>query len=277
MIPDCIGVGVNFRREIEKDILRHLDRFDLVEVITDALFIHGGPTGILREVMETKPFVLHGLRASLGAAEPLEPAYRDATLEAVEQWRPAWFSDHLAFSCIGDLDVDQLMPVRRTLSNARRVSRKIRELRERTGVPFLVENITYYFDHDGDEMDESHFVGSILTEADCGLLLDVNNLFINSRNHGFDARRFVTALDPDRIVEIHMAGGFTREGMLIDSHGHRINEETWALLEFICARARPRAIIVERDANFDIGDMLESVERARAILQRSHRSETVAV
>ncbi|MBS0448642.1 MAG: DUF692 domain-containing protein [Proteobacteria bacterium] len=271
MNGERIGVGLNFRREIEDDIVAHLERLDLIEVITDALFVRDDVGEALRHVLRTKPIVLHGLRASLGAAEPLDADYLRATLEMVERWQPLWFSDHLAYSRIGGLDIDQLMPVRRTRDNLRRIVAKVRALRSAAPVPFLIENITCYFDHEGEELAEPAFINAVLREADCGLLLDVNNLYINSRNHGFDARAYVDDLDLARVVEIHMAGGYCRDDLLIDSHGHRIGRPVWELLEHVCERARPRAIIIERDANFDIGDVLESVARAREILAASDR------
>jgi uncharacterized protein (UPF0276 family) len=266
MNVECIGVGVNFRREIETDIIKHLDKFDLLEIITDSLLLDNGIGEALRHILHAKPVVLHGLRASLGAAEPIDRDYMQAILAAVAQWKPLWFSDHVAFSRVGSLDVGQLMPVRRTQTSMQRIVDKVRLLRNATHAPFLVENITYYFDYDFNELAEELFINRILQEADCGLLLDVNNLYINACNHRFDPYEFIEKLDLSRLTEIHMAGGFSREELLIDSHGHRISQPVWELLEFVCKRAKPRAIIIERDANFDLTDMLESVARAREIL-----------
>lgn len=263
-----LGVGLNFQGVVEDQFLRHLDQLDVVEVISDSLFQDNWIGAGLRHILQTKPVILHGLRCSPGAAEPLDPSYLASTLAAIDRWRPHWFSDHLAFSTIGGLDVHQLMPVRRTEANLRRVVDKVRQISAAAGVPFLLENITYYFDSPECAFSEAEFLNRILREADCGLLLDVNNLYINAHNHGFDPYVFLDQIDLSRVREIHMAGGFARDGMLIDSHGHRIGAPVWELLAFVCARARPSAIIIERDVNFDWGDMLESVARARDIFNQ---------
>lgn len=261
-----LGVGLNYRHEIETEIVDRLDQLDLLEVISDNILQDNQVGEVLCHLMRSKPVVLHGVNTSLGAARPLDADYLAATLRAVARWRPAWFSDHIAFSKLGDLDVGHLMPVRRTPTNLRRIVEKIRHIQEASATPFLVENITYYFGHEEEPIDEVDFLNEILRQANCGLLLDINNLHINARNHGFDPYEYLERLDLSRVVEMHLAGGFVREDLLIDSHGHRICEPVWELLRYACERSRPRAIIIERDVNFDLDDIFDSVARARQIL-----------
>ncbi|GAA0743325.1 DUF692 domain-containing protein [Ideonella azotifigens] len=264
--PHCLGVGLNHRHEIEAEIIDRLDELDLLEVISDNILQDEQVGEPLRRLMRDKPLVLHGVSTSLGTAAPLDPDHLAATLQAVERWQPLWFSDHIAFSRVGELDVGHLMPVRRSLANQQRIAAKIRQIQQASATPFLVENITYYFEHGDEEMDELSFVNGILQQADCGLLLDVNNLHINAQNHRFDPYEYLAGLDLGRVVELHLAGGFVRDELLIDSHGHRIGEPVWELLRHVCERAQPRAIIIERDINFDLADIFDSVARAREIL-----------
>jgi hypothetical protein len=205
------------------------------------------------------------LRTSLGSAEALDRRYAARTLEVVGRLKPLWFSDHIAFTQIAGIQVGRLLPVRRTEENAQRIIEKIRFLKGRCDTPYLVENIAYYFEYDDDPLTEPAFISQILEGADCGLLLDVANLYVNSVNFGFDPHRFAASLPLERVTEIHLAGSLEREKVLIDTHGHQIPDAVWDLLEFICRRARPLGIIIERDTDFDIQEILESVQRAQSI------------
>ena len=267
-----LGVGLNYHREIEPALLDRPDRFDVLEVVTENIRHDPALPEGLRQLMSDKPLVLHGVATSLGAAAPLEPGHLAQTLRTVARWRPVWFSDHIAYSRLGDRDLRQLLPVRRTPANLRRIVDKICRLQEASAVPYLVENITCYFDHADEPIDEADFLNRILHQADCGLLLDLNNLHINGCNHAFDPHEFLDRIDLDRVVEIHLAGGFMHDGLMIDSHGHRIDDAVWALLRAVCKRADPRAVIIERDANFDLEDIFGSIDQARRILgqDRAH-------
>jgi uncharacterized protein len=269
-LPHRIGVGINYQAEIAGDIVRHLDAFDLIEVISDNLFHEDAFTPELRHVMAAKPVVLHGVNMSLGGAHELDGGYVARLRHLAEEWNPLWISDHLAFSRLPTLDVGQLMPVTRSRANLELIARKAAAVRAALPRPFLIENITAYFEYPDDEMDEPAFLRAVLARSGCGLLLDVNNLHINSHNLGFDPFAVLDRLPLERVVQIHLAGGFTREGLHIDSHGHRIVPPVWSLLERVCERASPRAIIIERDQNHDVPELLESVARAREILCAAH-------
>ncbi|MBJ9739616.1 DUF692 domain-containing protein [Acinetobacter oleivorans] len=263
------GVGVNFRSEIADELLLHSNRFDFIEVITDLLFISDRLPEVLEHLLIEKPCVLHGLKMSLGAAEPLNQEYLNKTIAAVQKWNPLWFSDHLAYTRVGNFDIDQLMPVRRNKENLKELISKIKKICKKTETPFLIENITYYFEFPNTHYLEAEFLSALTSETNCGLLLDLNNLYINACNHQFDAYDFLNKIDLSRVVEIHIAGGVIRNEMLIDSHGHSISKDVWELLKYVCDRVVPKGIVIERDANFDIDDILNSLDMAKQILYSS--------
>ena len=275
-LPHRIGVGIGFQAAIEDEIVRYIDAFDLIEVISDNLLNEEAITPALRHIMSAKPVVLHGINLSLGGAHEVDAAYLAILRRLAETWNPVWISDHLAFSRLPMLDVGQLMPVARTRANLELAARKAAEVRAALPRPFLLENITAYFEYPHDEMDEPSFLRGVLARSGCGLLLDVNNLHINSRNLGFDPFAALDRLPLERVVEVHLAGGFVREGLTIDSHGHRIVPPVWALLERVCQRTSPRAIIIERDQNHDLPELLENVAQAREILCRARATQTAS-
>ena len=143
---------------------------------------------------------------------------------------------------------------------------KIRAARNYLGRPFLIENIAYYFKIPGNSMTEAQFILRVLELADCGMLLDVNNVYANCRNHGDDAYRFIEQMPAERVVELHLAGGQMRDDLYIDTHGHPVCAEVWGLLEYAVASKQPKAVILEREQNLtSIQATIAEVRQARAI------------
>ncbi|MBD2795219.1 DUF692 domain-containing protein [Xenorhabdus sp. 18] len=260
------GIGINYRAEIGNDLLNNIDAFDFIEIITDLFFLSKDIPLSLQKILTKKHCVLHGLKSSIGAYEDMDSKYLKATINIINELSPLWFSDHLAYTKINDFDIDQLMPIRRNSYNKKRVISKIKEICSSANIPFLMENISYYFDFPDNEYSECKFIYDIVKESGCGLLLDVNNLYINSKNHNYDPYNFLEKINLNSIVEVHIAGGYIHDELLIDSHGHTIEKPVWELLEYLCSRIVPHGIVLERDSNFDINDILESLHRAREIL-----------
>jgi uncharacterized protein (UPF0276 family) len=181
--------------------------------------------------------------------------------------RPVWFSDHLSVSQAGGIDIGHLAPLSFTQEVVEIVSAKIAALQEKFSVPFLLENITYYFQLPGAEMTEWEFIRRILEGSDCGMLLDLNNLYANAKNHDYDVYEFLDSIPLERVVEIHLAGGLLCDGLYIDTHGHSVSDKVWEYLEFVCRRAAVKGIVLERDQNFpSFEELLAELQRARLIL-----------
>jgi uncharacterized protein len=261
-----LGVGLGYRPEYHDAILRHSDHLDFIEVITEHLFAEPG-RGSLERFAEVLPTTCHGLQLSLGSAEPLDGGYVDRVCEAIGRFRPPWFSDHLSLTRIDGVDLGHLAPVAFTEEILEAVCDKIATLRKRISTTFLIENIAYYFPIPGSQLTEADFLARVVERTDSGILLDLNNLYANAENMGYDPYGFLDAIPLERVVEIHLAGGALRDGLFVDTHGHPVCEEVWELLEFVCRRASVKGIVLERDQNIPhFEELTAELRRARRIL-----------
>lgn len=262
------GVGINYKTEIRDDILEYIDQLDLIEINTEKFFIRDDDP-VAREVRARIPLVLHGLDLSLGSTTPIPEAYLANLRVVLQDIEHLWFSDHASLTEEGGTEVGHLMPVSFSEASAQRMVDKIRQVRALSERPFLLENITYYYPVPGADMGEARFYRDITSRADCGILLDVNNLYINAVNHHYDPLAFLDELPMERVAQIHLAGGSRKFGMLVDTHATAVWDEVWDLFDEVCRRCHPRAVIVERDANFPPHQvMMDELDHARAILAR---------
>lgn len=261
-----IGVGINYRTEIGKDILAFANKIDCLEVYTEKFFINDDDP-VVQEIIKTIPLVLHGLDLSVGSSADISDSYFNNLKNLLNKVNFEWFSDHISLTQEEDIEVGHLMPIQFSEQVAENIIKKVKAISCLSDKPFLLENITYYYPVPGGTMSEPEFISHILEKADCGMLLDINNLYINSVNHHYDPHKFLEQIPKDRVVEIHMAGGSTKYNMLIDTHANPISEPVWNLLEYAIQRIAINAIIIERDSNLPrYTDLLQEVERARHLL-----------
>jgi hypothetical protein len=263
--PPHLGAGLGYRPALRKEILQHLPEFDFLEVISDSFFRNEAG---LRALASLLPCVPHGLNCSVGST--LDPAYLERLRRVVDVVQPPWHSDHLAFTRAGGASVGHLAPVPYTEESLAVVVANIRRVQEAIGVPFAVENITMPFYWPNNTMAEDEFLREVVRRTGCWLLLDLENARVNAANHGGDPRRLLDALPLERVLQVHLAGGVRAEGLEHDSHSMPVSEATWALLEELCARVVPRAVMVERDGNFPpFADLVAEVRRARGIVRKA--------
>ena len=201
-----------------------------LEVLADN-YAHGDglPLWNLERIRERYPVVFHGVGMSLGSAGPLDPGYLDAVFDLVRRFEPAWYSEHLAWTSSGGRHHHELLPLPFIDETIDTLSDHVRQVQDRLGQRMLVENSSFYASFRADEMSEIEFIGRILEAADCLLLLDINNLYVNAFNHGYDAREFLTALPRERVGQIHLAGHDDRDDHLVDAHGSPVAEPVWDL------------------------------------------------
>jgi uncharacterized protein (UPF0276 family) len=272
-----LGAGLSFRPAWRWDLVRHRRELGAVECIPDDV---AGPAGLrdLLLIRDAVPVLLHGIGLSLGSAEGLDPARLAHLARIVEAVRPPWFSEHIAFTRAGGIEIGHLMPLPFTREAVATVARNVATLKRAIpGVPVALENIAYTFTHPDSEMAEADFVRAVMEEADVHLLLDLENVHANSRNHGYDPIAHLEALPLDRVVEVHLAGGVTRDGEYADTHTRPVSEESWALLEWLAPRADVKAVIIERDDNLPpFKELLAEVRRAGDILRGAGRPATEA-
>lgn len=267
-----LGVGISYMNAIGEQIEQNIELFDFIEAYSERFFIREHNSRLQR-LINNKPLVLHGLDLSIGTPETLDESYCAKLETVINETDCHWYSDHISLTKINNIEVGHLMPISFNEENIELIVSKVRSLTERITCPFLLENITYYYTVPHSSMDEVEFIAKILDKANCGMLLDLNNLYLNSLNHHYDPYAFLTKLPLERVVEIHLAGGSFKENMHVDTHANAISKEVWKLFDYVAGTIPFRGVVIERDANFEpFADIIEEVQIARNIL-RKHRVE----
>ena len=248
------------------------DAPDFFEVAPENWIGVGGRFGRqLRELSERTPFLCHGLSLNLGGTAALDMELLRAIKTFLDQHGIRGYSEHLA-ACADDGQLYDLMPLPFSEETVRRVALRIRTVEEVLERPLIIENVSAYARLPG-ELDEVQFVRAVLEEADCQLLLDINNVFVNAHNFGFDAAEYVAAMPGERIAYLHMAGHFDDSAELkIDTHGAPVGDPVWQLLGSCYACHGVRPTLLERDFNFPpLGELYGEVARIRTLQQEAGR------
>lgn len=264
-------VGIGYRHPIGDWICAHLDRFDVIEVTVDH-YIHGGSQirSALESLARRIPIVAHGVGLSLGTDAPLDEAYVREIAHVLRLLRAPRYSEHLAFTRVPGLDLANLLPLPRTPDVVAWAAGKARRVRSLLPVPFDLENISYLFDWPDASMTDGQFLTAVCEAVEAGILLDVENVYVNARNHDLDAVATLAELPAALVHGIHIAGGCSSDKVLIDSHDHSVPDGALDLLGRALARFRPGTIVLERDDRIDAFDeILADVARIRACVTRS--------
>jgi uncharacterized protein (UPF0276 family) len=280
------AVGIGYRSAIAEWIRTNLDRFDVLEITVDHC-IHGGRrmTDEIFDLVGRVPLTAHGVGLSIGTDVPLDLAYLDQVAALVDRLDAPAYSEHLAFTRVPGYDLANLLPLPKTEAVAESVITKVRTIRARIPVPFLLENISYAFDWPDSKLSDAEFLNLICRESGAGILLDIENLYLNSRNHGFDPHEFIDNLSTGLVREVHMAGGIVvneaslARPFLADSHSHPMPPEALDLLAYSLARHAPATVVLERDDRLDaVVEILSDVARIRACVesQTGHDKREVA-
>jgi uncharacterized protein len=265
------GIGIGFRLVIADWMRAHMPLFDVFEITVDhCIHVSASQRAEIFDLVGCIPITAHGVGLSIGTDVPLDLSYLDEVAAIVDRLKAPHYSEHLAFTRVPGRDLANLLPLPKTEEVAEQIVDKVKIIQSRVSVPFLLENITYVFEWPDSKMSDAQFLNLICRETGAGLLLDVENVYLNSQNHRFDPRAFLDDLAPGLVREIHMAGGVTvRDSadrpILADSHSHPIPEEALELLDYALLRHRPQTIIVERDDRLDESqEILDDIARLRA-------------
>lgn len=274
------GVGLGLRWEFLEEVLDG-PALDLafLEVSPENYMRRGGYyPAALERIRERYALSTHGLTLSLGAVDPPAAAYVAELRAEVDRLGAPFHSDHLSFTSSGVQSLHELMPLGFTRDNADRVAERLERVQDALAVPIAFENVTYYAHLGPRELDETEFIVRILERSSAGLLLDVNNVFVNSRNHGFDPFAFIAALPLDRVVELHVAGHEREpDGLLLDTHAAPVAGAVYELLEFTLARTGPAPVLLERDHRVpELSVLLEEVRNLGALYDRATRGAGAA-
>ncbi len=262
-------LGINYRRDIAKSILAHCDYLDFIEVNTERFFLDHHDED-LHQIINNLPCVLHGLSLSLGDVDKIDDTYYEKLKKSLDKTNCSWFSEHIAATKVSGTEIRNLMPVPFTEESALNIIDKINKIAAITEKPFIVENVTYYYPMPGSTMTELDFINYILSYANCGLLLDLNNLFCNSENHVYDPIEFIDALPKEKVVEIHLAGGAKIYNMQVDTHASKVSDKVIELFQYCCKKIPFRGVVLERDSGPDnFQELLDEIMIIRKILQES--------
>jgi uncharacterized protein (UPF0276 family) len=269
LFPD-LGFGLGLRREHYQGVVEGRPPIGWFELISENFMAPGGnPRRVLDRVRRDYPVVLHGVSLSIGSAEPLDDAYLDRLDALARSVEPAWISDHLCWGTAHGFNAHDLLPLPYTQATLAHVARRVQAVQERLGRRILLENPSSYLAYRDSEMGEAEFLAELARRADCGLLLDVNNVFVSAHNQGFDARAYLAALPGERIGQIHLAGHSVDGDLLIDTHDAPVCDQVWALYADAVARFGPRATMIEWDAQVPpFAELTAELERARAVAER---------
>lgn len=261
------SAGLGLRRALLDQLIEApAGAFDFLECAPDNwIGVGGAPGEKLAALSSRHPLSCHGLSLSLGGPDPLDAGFLRQTRDFLDRHRAALYSEHLSY-CSASGHLYDLLPLPFTEEAVRHVAGRIAQVQDALGRRIAIENVSYYA-APYRALGEIEFIGAILRDADCDLLLDVNNVYVNAINHGYDARAFIEAMPGERIASYHVAGHYDEaDDLKIDTHGAAVKDDVWALLAHAYAAHGVRPTLLERDFNFPpLPALLAEVERIRAL------------
>jgi uncharacterized protein (UPF0276 family) len=263
------AVGLMLKDEFVGDLLEAPQPLDVLELHAENLMVSGGPVlRRLERLRERHAISLHGVGASLGGEDALDEAHLDRLVALVDRFEPVLVSEHLAWSAAGGVCFPDLLPLPWTSATLAQTCRRVDRLQARLKRRVLVESPATYLGFEASTWDEASFICELVRRTGCGLLLDVNNVFVSAANNDRDPRADLGALPLHAVGEIHLAGHTPDDGVLIDSHDAPVADAVWSLYEFALACCGPVTTVIERDADVPpLVVLLREVERARAALR----------
>ncbi len=267
------GFGLGLRVEHYQALAEPLDptlRPQWLEIISENYLVPGGkPLHHLERLRRDYPVVMHGVSLSIGSSDPLDRAYLRELRALAERLEPGWVSDHLCWGGVDHRRLHDLLPLPYTEATLRHLLPRIAEVQELLGRPLVLENVSSYVRYAQDEMGEADFIAELLQRSGAQLLLDVNNVYVSSRNHGFDPRAFIDAMPPERVRQIHLAGHEDQGELLIDTHDHPVCDAVWQLYAYTLQRLGPVPTMIERDDHIPpLPELLQELDLARQLSRR---------
>ncbi|PLK50428.1 DUF692 domain-containing protein [Uliginosibacterium sp. TH139] len=262
------SAGIGLRAPHYSEILRDLPALDFLEVHSENFFHAGGAAmATLEAVRGHYPLSLHGVGLSMGSAEGLRVPHLEKLAALVERFEPALVSEHMAWAAVDGLHLADLLPLPTTREALACMAEHVDQLQTRLRRPILVENISAYLRFRDSELSDLEFLAELASRTGCGVLLDVNNLYVNAINHGFDALAELQRLPAACVGEIHLAGHSETPLGLIDTHGTPVCEDVWQLYRAAIAHCGPQPTLIERDTDLPpLGELLAEAVQARTLM-----------
>ena len=271
------GVGIGLRQEHITEILNDKPAIPWLEVLTDNHMVAGGPArSNLEKICRHYPIALHSVGLSIGSTDPLDQGYLKQLKAMIDQFQPAWVSEHLCWSSVHGHHFHDLYPMPYTEEVIEHVAGRIREVQDYLGVQLLIENVSSYIEFKQSTMHEWEFVAAIAERSDCFLLFDVNNIYVSGHNHGYDPEVYLNALPIERVKQLHLAGCQERDGYLLDTHDQYPAERVWQLYDQVLDRFGAVPTLIEWDDNIPpLQELLAVRERAQVAMSKRCGDVTV--
>ncbi len=262
-----LGFGLGLRTDHYNPILDSKPEIDWFEILSENYMVPGGkPLYFLDRIRADYPMVMHGVSLSVGSSEPLDKDYLRDLCQLADRVQPAWISDHLCWTGVHGQNMHDLLPLPYTEETAKHVAKRVRQVQDTLGRRILLENVSSYASYVDSEMSEWEFISMIAEAADCLLLFDVNNIYVSSFNHQFDAKAFIDGVPAHRVQQIHLAGHHNHGDFIIDTHDAPVIDPVWDLYEYAIARFGAVSTMIERDDKIPPLDVLvQELKIARQI------------
>ena len=262
-----LGHGLGLRVDHYDAILEDKPTIDWLEIVSENYLVPGGrPLDYLERFRERYPLVMHGVSLSIGSTDPLDRNYLKSLRQLADHVQPAWISDHLCWTGVEGVNLHDLMPLPYTDEAIGHVVDRVREVQDFLGRRILLENVSSYVGYTHSTVPEWEFVSAIAEAADCLLLVDVNNIYVSSINHGFDALDYLDGLPAERVQQFHLAGHLKGERLIIDTHDATISDPVWNLYAEALKRYGEVSCLIERDDHVpQLAELMAELEHARTI------------
>jgi len=264
-----LGFGLGLRVQHYQEILDGDPAIDWLEILSENYLIPGGrPLHYLARFRDRYPLVMHGVSLSIGSTDPLDRSYLKQLKALADFVQPAWISDHLCWTGVAGNNLHDLMPLPYTEEAIKHVADRVQQVQDALGRRILLENVSSYVTYSHSTMPEWEFLTAVAEAADSLILLDINNIYVSGHNHGFDPRRYLDRVPPNRVQQFHLAGHDYQGALIIDTHDAPVPEPVWDLYEYAVRRFGAVSTMIERDDKIPpLAELLAELDRAREIAQ----------
>jgi len=262
-----LGFGLGLRVDYYEALLAAAHPVDWFEVLSENYMVEGGrPLQYLERFRERYPLVMHGVSLSIGSSDPLDTGYLGELKKLADRIEPAWISDHLCWTGVDGTNLHDLMPLPYTAEALRHVVERVRRVQDVLGRRILLENVSSYITYAASALTEWDFLSEVARQADCLILLDINNIYVSARNHGFDPHTYLAGVPADRIQQFHLAGHEQGDALIVDTHDAPIVDPVWSLFGEAVRRFGPVSTMIERDDHMPaLEELLAELDQARSI------------
>lgn len=262
-----LGFGLGLRPEHYQTILNEHPAVDWFEILSENYMVPGGkPLHVLDRIRDQYPVVMHGVSLSLGSTDPLNMDYLKGLKHLAQRVEPRWISDHLCWTGVDGTNLHDLMPLPYTQEALEHVVARISRVQDYLGRQILIENVSTYLSYRESELAEWEFLRAVAEQADCLLLLDINNIYVSARNHGFDPLDYLDQVPADRVYQHHLAGHSDEGAYIIDTHDEPVVDSVWDLYAEAVKRFGSVSVMIERDDNMpSFQELFDELAQARRI------------